>query len=225
MTKASNKDYTENVRIRVFIFEDHWMCREALVAVLGQQEGIDLVGAAEQLTDGLRKAEKIRPDVVLMDIRFSGEDLGIQATAILKEKMPETKVIIFTDFPDEEKLRGAIKAGASGFLLKREVKDPETIIKAIRAVYNNDAFMTPSIIAKLLKEVRRLSTGHKYQLTDRELEILKLIKKGKENREISIILNIKPRTVANHVSNILYKMNAKNRTEAVAIATREGIVD
>jgi DNA-binding NarL/FixJ family response regulator len=122
-------------------------------------------------------------------------------------------------------LQGAVSAGACGFLLKKEVQDPKVIVQAIRTVHKGEGYLTPSMISKILRVVQRLSDHDKYQLTKREREILKLVVEGKDNREIAQALEIDVRTVANHVSNLLYKMNAKNRTEAAAIARREGLVD
>jgi len=218
-------EYSNSVPIKVYIFEDHWMCREALVSALGKVKGIEIAGATEHVNEGLNEVKNIRPDVVLMDLLFHGKNLGIQAISDIKEKLPETKVIVFTEFPDEDTLRRAVKAGASGFLLKKEVQDPDIIINAIRTVYQGDAYLTPSMTAKILKVVRHLSGNDKYELTKREKEILKLIAEGKDNKEIAKGLAIDIRTVASHVSSILFKMNAKNRTEAAAIARKEGLVD
>lgn len=225
MTTKKEKDYSNAMPIKIFIFEDHWMCREALVSVLGKETGIEIAGAVDDIRKGLEEVAMAKPDVVLMDVLFHGEKLGIQATSTIKEQLPETKVIIFTEFPDEDILQGAVKAGASGFMLKKEVQDPDVITKAIRTVHNGDAYMTPTVTAKILKAVQQLTNGDKYELTRRELEILKLVAEGKDNREIGKELAIDIRTVANHVSNLLLKMNAKNRTEAAAIARREGMVD
>lgn len=211
--------------IRVFIFEDDWMCREALVSVIGKEEGIDVIGDAEDLHEGLDRALKINPDVVLMDIRYHGENLGIDATSTINKKLPETKVIVFTAFPDEENLRNAVKAGASGYLLKKEVQDPDTIVQAIHTVYRGNAYMTPAITAKILNVIKNLTKNRQYELTKREVEILRSIAEGKDNSEIANALSINIRTVANHVSNILFKMNAKNRTEAAVIARKDGVID
>lgn len=213
------------MRIKVYIFEDNWMCREALVSVLGQENGIDITGSTDDVRKGIEEVIKIEPDIILMDIRFHQENLGIEAASILVKKLPETKIIIFTEFHDEENLRNAINAGASGFLLKKEVQDPKVIINAIRTVYQGDAYITPSMTVKILSEIKRLSSEkHKYDLTKRELEILRVLSEGHDNKKIAQIFNIDVRTVANHVSNILFKMSAKNRTEAVVIAKKEGII-
>jgi DNA-binding NarL/FixJ family response regulator len=209
--------------IRVFIFEDHWMCREALVSVLGKDQDIEITGAVENAREGKGECIRSKPDVVLMDVLFHGERLGIEATSSIKEKLPETKIIIFTEFPDEETLQDAVKAGASGFLLKKEVQDPEIIANAIRTVHRGEAYLTPSMTEKILKVVKRLSQNDNYDLTKRELEVLQQIVAGKDNRGIAGELCIDIRTVANHVSNLLFKMGAKNRTEAAAIARKKGI--
>ena len=211
--------------IRVFIFEDHWMCREALVAVLGKADDIQIVGAVEEVQEGFRETVKLKPDVVLMDVLFHGVRLGIQTTAAIKKALPETKVVVFTEFPDEDTLRNAVKAGASGFLLKKEVQDPDIIVNAIRTVHHGHAYLTPLMTEKILNVVRHASEKDGYELTRREREILQLINEGKSNKAIARELSIDIRTVANHVNNLLYKMDAKNRTEAAAIARKEGLID
>lgn len=225
MTYENKISITDAMPIKLFIFEDNWMCREAIVTVLGRESGIDIAGSSGNVDEGMSEALRIIPDVVLMDIRFDREDLGIAATTRLKCEIPESKVIIFTDYNDEENLRQAIKAGASGFLLKSEIRDPELLVRAIKTVHLGDAFMTPSITARVLREIRRLSEETGFDLTGRELQILRLIADGRDNRSIAGGLGIEVRTVANHVSNILFKMDARNRTEAAAIARREGLLE
>jgi DNA-binding NarL/FixJ family response regulator len=222
MTGSDRACSKDDVPIRVFVFEDHWMCREALLSVLGKEEDIEIVGAAEEVGEGMDRAVRARPDVVLMDVLFHGERLGIEATAALKGRLPEARVVVFTEFPDEETLRGAVAAGASGFLLKREVQEPEVIADAIRAVGRGEAYLTPSMTVKILAMVQRLATPDRHGLTKRELEVLQLVAEGKDNKRIGRELGIDERTVANHVSNLLFKLNARNRTEASAIARREG---
>lgn len=201
------------------------MCREALMAVLEKAADIELAGASDRVKDGLEECKTLKPDVVIMDVQFQGEKLGIGATVSLRKALPDTKVIIFTEFPDEATLQSAVQAGASGFLMKKEVEDPDIITGAVRAVHRGEAYLTPSMTAKILNVVQRLSENDKYGLTKREMEVLKFIAEGKDNRGIAKTLSIDDRTVANHVSNLLFKMNARNRTEAAAIARREGIVD
>ena len=118
-----------------------------------------------------------------------------------------------------------LEAGAAGYLLKKEVQDPETIIQAIKTVYHGYAYMTPAVTAKVLNVIKNLIKSGEYNLTKREMEILSLMSKGEDNRKIADLLNINIRTVANHVSNILYKVDAKNRTEAAVIARKLGLID
>jgi DNA-binding NarL/FixJ family response regulator len=222
MTDGDQACFKGGVPIRVFLFEDHWMCREALIAVLSREKDVAVIGAAEEVREGLDQAVSAQPDVVLMDVLFHGEKLGIEATATLKERLPDTKVIVFTESPDEETLRGAVTAGASGFLLKREVQEPEVVVNAIRAAQRGEAYLTPSMTAKILAVLQEQAAPHRHGLTKRELEVLGLIAEGKNNKRIGRQLGIDERTVANHVSNLLFKLNARNRTEASAIARREG---
>jgi DNA-binding NarL/FixJ family response regulator len=222
MTELSNTAYIGRMLIKVFIFEDHWMYREALVSVLGRQQGLEILGAEEDVKAGLDKAFKLKPDVIIMDIRFKGEDSGIEATAELQKILPETKVIIFSEHPDEEHILVASDAGAVGYILKNDVQDADIIINAINTVYQGGEYFTPSIKEKLKN---RILGKRKFGLSKREIEVLKAIAKGLSNRMIAGELFIDERTVANHVSNILFKLNAKNRTEAAAICRGEGIID
>lgn len=211
--------------IKVFIFEDHWMCREALIAVLGQEADFELVGVAADVSEGLAALTTARPDVVLMDLRFHGETRGIEATARIKMMLPHIQVIIFTEFPEDTDLEKAVKAGASGFLLKKEVQNSAMIVDAIHAVHRGDAYLTRTAATKALREIKRLSRSSVYGLTEREVQILKLIAVGRENHEIAQHLGIAERTTANHVSNILSKLDARNRTEAVSVARRDGLIE
>jgi DNA-binding NarL/FixJ family response regulator len=133
-------------------------------------------------------------------------------------------VIIFTNFPDSETLNAAILAGAAGYLLKEETSNPKILIWAIREVAQGNSYMTPRISAEILKVIRNRNHSKQMGLTQRELELIKFMAEGLNNREIARTLKIKERTVANHVSNILFKLNAKNRTEAVRIARNNNLL-
>ncbi len=210
--------------IKIFIFEDEWMCREAIASVIGKTDDIEVIGEAEAADAGLEKVLSLKPDVVLMDIRLKGGDCGLEATAEITEKLPQTKVIICTHLPDEANLHAAVKAGAVGYLLKKEMNDPDTIIRAIRSVYHEGSFMKPATAAKVLKILRNYKKHGNHGLTRRELEVFQLMGEGKDNKHIARALEISENTVANHVSNILSKMGVDNRTGAVVIARREGII-
>ena len=211
--------------IKVFIFEDEWMVREALTSIIEKSDSeLQTVGEADNAESGVKAALEAKPDVVLMDLRLKGHMSGIDAMRQLIAKQPAIKTVIFTSFPDEETLRDAVAAGAQGYLLKREVTDPAIIIKAILEVNAGHSYLTPSMTAKILDIVRKSKNDDKFNLTDREKEILGLIAEGNANKQIAGILNIDERTVANHVSRILDKMDAKNRTDAVVKARNEGII-
>jgi DNA-binding NarL/FixJ family response regulator len=210
--------------IRVFVFEDEWMCREAIQSVIERTSGIEMVGAAAHAAQALETMTALKPDVILMDIRLQGGIDGIQATEILTRCCPDARIVIFTSFPDPDTLNAAILAGAAGYLLKEETGNPDILIQAIREVSQGNAYMTPRISAEILKVIRKSSHRNPFGLTRRELEILGLIAEGLNNRAIAHALTIQERTVANHVSNILFKINAKNRTEAACIARKQGLL-
>lgn len=204
------------------------MCREALVTVLGQEANLHVVGAVATVAEGLAALPTTKPDVVLMDLRFGQEVHGIMATRQVKTLLPNAQVIIFTDFPRDTDLEEAIQAGATGFLLKQEVQDPALLIAAIHTVQRGEAYFTPTIATQALqkiKSIKRSPHDSHHDLTLRENEILKLIAAGQENKEIARCLQIAERTVANHISTILSKLNARNRTDAVAIARRRGVIN
>ena len=210
--------------IRVFVFEDEWMCREAIQSVIERASGMEVVGAAAHAAHAAEDVAALKPDVILMDIRLQGGIDGIQATEILARRCPGARVVIFTSFPDPDTLNAAILAGASGYLLKEETGNPDILIQAIREVFQGNAYMTPRISAEILKVIRKPSHRNPFGLTRREFEILRLMADGMNNRTIAQTLVIQERTVANHVSNILFKINAKNRTEAVCIARKQGLL-
>ena len=210
--------------IRVFVFEDDWMCREAIQSVIERAGGIEVVGAAARAAHATEEVAASKPDVILMDIRLQGDINGIQATEVLTQRCPEARIVIFTSFPDPDTLNAAILAGAAGYLLKEETSNPDILIQAIREVFQGNAYMTPRITAEILKVIRKPLHPNPFGLTRREFEILRLVADGLNNRAIARALTIQERTVANHVSNILFKINAKNRTEAACIARRQGLL-
>jgi DNA-binding NarL/FixJ family response regulator len=210
--------------IRVFVFEDEWMCREAIQAVIERTSGIEMVGAAAGAAHAVEDVTALKPDVILMDIRLQGEINGIRATEVLTRRCPDARIVIFTGFPDPDTLNAAILAGAAGYLLKEETSNPDILIQAIREVFQGNAFMTPRISAEILKVIRKPNHHNPFDLTRREFEILRLMADGLNNRAIAQELTIQERTVANHVSNILFKINAKNRTEAACIARKQGLL-
>ncbi len=215
--------------IRVVLAEDDALMRAGLTVVLDNATGVEVVGEAG---DGLQAVEVCRartPDVVLMDVRMPRVN-GIEAARAIHEQVPSTKILMLTVSDDAQDLFEAIKAGASGYLLK-EVS-VEEVADSVRAVVQGQTLISPSMASKLLSEFvaldKRVTEKQQYSsptLTARELEVLKLVAKGMSNREIADDLFISENTVKNHVRNILEKLHLHSRMEAVIYAVRERLLD
>ena len=215
--------------IRVMIVDDHALFRRGLQMVLESEEGIQVVGEAGDGAEAIAKAEEAMPDVVLMDVRMPKRS-GIEATTAFKDMLPNVKILMLTISDEEVDLYDAIKAGASGYLLK-EISIEE-VANAVRAVQAGQSLISPSMASKLLTEfatmVKRTDERESLpapRLTNRELEVLKLVAKGFNNRDIAKELFISENTVKNHVRNILEKLHLHSRMEAVVYAVREKMLD
>ena len=219
----------EGETIRVVIVDDHALFRRGLELVLSEEPDIKVVGEAADGIEAVHRAEEMAPDVVVMDVRMP-RSTGIEAARRIRERLPETKVIMLTVSDSEEDLYAAVKAGASGYLLK-EISIEE-LADAVRAVARGHSLISPSMASKLLTEfnalVQQAEERHRSllpSLTARELDVLKLVAKGLSNREISEELYISENTVKNHVRNILEKLHLHSRMEAVVYAMREKLLD
>jgi DNA-binding NarL/FixJ family response regulator len=210
---------TEDARIRILVADDHPMLREGLVAVLGTQPDFEVVGEAGDGDEVARLARRLRPDVILLDLEMPGTD-GVAALQALQEDGSQARAVVFTAYDNDERVLGALRAGARGYLLKGAAR--AEIFSAIRAVYAGGSMLPPSVTGRLL---RRLDRPGPTDLTSRELEVLSLLAQGLSNREISARLFITERTVKFHVGSILGKLEATNRTEAARIAARRGLVE
>jgi DNA-binding NarL/FixJ family response regulator len=215
--------------IRVMICDDHALFRRGLIMVLESESGVEVVGEAEDGEESIRKAAELAPDVVLMDVRMPNVG-GIEATRAIAEVVPSAKILMLTVSDDEDDLYDAIKAGATGYLLK-EISIEE-VASAIRAVVTGQSLISPSMASKLLTEFTNLAKRADERqavptprLTDRELEVLKVVAQGMSNREIAGELFISENTVKNHVRNILEKLHLHSRMEAVVYAVREKLLD
>jgi two-component system NarL family response regulator len=215
--------------IRVLIVDDHALFRRGLQMVLEGETDIDVVGEASDGHEAIERAESTTPDVVLMDVRMPKRS-GIEATRMIKDTLPSTKILMLTISDEEADLYEAIKAGASGYLLK-EISIEE-VADAVRAVQQGQSLISPSMASKLLNEfaamVKRRDERTQVpgpRLTERELEVLKLVAKGLNNRDIGQELFISENTVKNHVRNILEKLHLHSRMEAVVYAVREKLLD
>jgi len=216
-------------RIRVLIVDDHALFRRGLILVLESEDGIDVVGEAEDGQDAIAKAEELTPDVVLMDVRMPGLD-GIEATRRISETRPSARIIMLTVSDQEDDLFEAVKAGATGYLLK-EISIEE-VADAIRAVMNGQSLLSPSMATKLITEFGELAKRADQpadvpapRLTARELEVLKLVAEGMSNKDVAAELTISENTVKNHVRNILEKLHLHSRMEAVMYAMRENLLE
>ena len=215
--------------IRVLIVDDHALFRRGLQMVLETEDDIDVVGEASDGHEAVTKAEQTTPDVVLMDVRMPRRS-GIEATRSIKDSLPSTKILMLTISDEEADLYEAIKAGASGYLLK-EISIEE-VSSAVRSVHAGQSLISPSMASKLLTEFASMVKKRDERaempgprLTDRELQVLKLVAKGLNNRDIGAELFISENTVKNHVRNILEKLHLHSRMEAVVYAVREKLLD
>jgi DNA-binding NarL/FixJ family response regulator len=217
--------------IRTMIVDDHALFRRGLEMVLDEEPDIELVGQASDGAEAVEKAAESLPDVVLMDIRMPRSS-GIEACRAMKEAAPSAKIIILTISDEEEDLFEAIRAGASGYLLKDIPLDE--VAEAVRAVDGGQSLINPSMAGKLLTEFATLARRDGEaraqevpapKLTDREMQVLKLVARGMNNRDIAKELFISENTVKNHVRNILEKLQIHSRMEAVMVAVREKLIE
>jgi NarL family two-component system response regulator LiaR len=219
MTKSPQTTST----IRVLIADDHAVVREGLRALIAAKPGIEMVGEAADGTEAILKARSLRPDVILMDLVMPRQD-GIEAIAEIKRENPDARILVLTSFADDAKLFPAIKAGALGYLLKDS--SPHELLQAIRDVYLGQSSLHPTVALKVIRELNRPKENlppTEQPLTERELEVLRLVAQGLSNQEISAMLVISERTVGTHVSNILSKLHLTNRTQAALYALQEGL--
>ncbi|MDA0244253.1 MAG: response regulator transcription factor [Chloroflexi bacterium] len=209
-------------KIRVLIVDDQSLFREGLGTLLSVWEDLEVVGEAGNGREAIAQAVLLQPDVVLMDLRMPILD-GVAATRHLQEECPSARVIVLTTFDDDEHIFEGLRAGAVGYLLKDVAS--EKLVEAIRATYNGESFLQPSVAAKVIAQLTR-GTGPnaavplplEEPLSERELEILSLICTGASNKEIAAKLFITEGTVKNHVTNILGKLGVRDRTQAVVKA-------
>jgi DNA-binding NarL/FixJ family response regulator len=209
--------------IKVMIVDDHNLVREGLKAVFDQGTGIDVVAEAGSGEEAVEIAAEVNPDVILMDVSMPGMN-GIQATRLIREANPEIKVVILTMLDQEGYVYEAVKAGATGYMLKSTSSDD--LIEAIQMVNDGKALLSPYATAQLLKEFVNLadSRTRDYGLSSREMEVLQLLSEGKTNKQIAKDLWISEQTVKTHVAHIFEKLGTSDRTETVAHALRIGLV-
>ena len=214
--------------IRVLLVDDHAIVRDGIRSLLTTEPDIQVVGEADNGRHGISMAEQLQPDVILMDLVMPEVD-GIEAIRRIMSRQPRARILVLTSFDAEEKVFPAIKAGAMGYLLKDS--DSEDLIRAIHQVHRGESSLDPKIARKVLREMwaeprpaPESAPEHAVEpLTEREVEVLKLVAQGLSNEEIAQRLVVAERTVRTHVSNILGKLHLANRTQATLYALREGL--
>jgi NarL family two-component system response regulator LiaR len=208
--------------IRVLIADDHAVVRRGLRTFLELQDEIEVVGEAEDGEQALAEAERLDPDIVLLDLVMPRVD-GIAALHGLRERSPGSRVIVLTTFLDDDKLLPAVRAGAAGYLLKDV--EPKELVNAIRTVHGGEALLHPAAASRVLAElVESNRPSPASLLTPRETEVLTLVARGQPNKVIARELGVSEKTVKTHVSNVLGKLGVTDRTQAALYAVREGLV-
>jgi DNA-binding NarL/FixJ family response regulator len=210
-------------RVRILIADDHELVRQGLKAVLEIEDGIEIVGEASSGRMAIDKALELNPDVILLDLRLPDID-GVEVCAQIKQAKPDVKVVILTTFDEAEDIQGAMRAGASSYILKDIA--PSDLVQALDAINKGKTVLDPGVADKLLKPVMsRKAVLYTEILSDRELEVLELMAEGMKNKEIAERLWISQTTVKTHVSHILQKLGQSDRTQAILRGIRLGLVE
>lgn len=209
--------------IRILVADDHPVVRDGLVAILSTQPDFEVVGEAGTGPEAVERAVALQPDVMLLDLQMPEMD-GVEVLRRLSQANPAVQVIVFTAFDTDERILGAVQAGARGYLLKGAPR--KDLFDAVRVVRAGGSLLQPVVASKLLRQVSHQSQSHQIEaLTPRELEVLRLLAQGLQNKEIAVELVISERTVKFHVSSIMGKLGAGNRTEAVSLAAQQGLIE
>lgn len=204
---------------RILLVDDHALVRMGLMTLLNDQPDMEVVGEASTAAEAVNATERLKPDVILMDIRLPGEG-GIEATRQVTKRFPDSKVVMLTSFADDELILRAINAGAVGYVLKQVGNDE--LLRAIQAAARGEALLDPSTTARLLTRVREADRKAQEDafrdLSDREMDVLVHLARGKTNAEIGSTLNLSEKTVGNYISNMFEKLGMRNRIELAAYA-------
>ena len=233
----TRKESRSEPDVRVLVVDDQRLMRDGIASLLSIQEGIEIVGTAGNGREAIEQAMSLQPDVVLMDVRMPVMD-GVAATAELRRQLPDCQVLMLTTFDDEEYIVDALRAGASGYLLKDiPAQDlAKAVMSAHMGIYQLDAAVAGKMVASLAGLGKgssvpppapgsvRISSATQTELTEREIEVLRLIAKGATNREIAEQLVITEGTVKNHISNILSHLGLRDRTQAAIYARENGLL-
>ncbi|MEL6158408.1 MAG: response regulator transcription factor [Cyanobacteria bacterium J06623_5] len=211
--------------IRILLADDQYLIREGITALLELEETVEVVGTAENGQEAIEKALNLKPNIILMDVRMP-EMTGVEATARIKQALPNCQVIMLTTFDDEEFIVQSLLAGACGYLMKDI--PPKDLIQAIKLANAGVFQLAPEVAGKLVGSLKKRQAIHRVKpqveapLTARELEVIRLIAGGKTNKEIAKAFNLSEGTVKNHVSNILMRLELRDRTQAAVYAVENG---
>lgn len=212
--------------ISVMVIDDHSIVRQGIISFLKTQSDLTIVADSGDPEEGLAQVERYAPDVILMDLKLNHEIDGVEATRRAKQISPRSQVIVLTSYHQDQFIFPALEAGALSYLLKDI--EPDKLVEAVRKAAKHQATLAPQVAERIIAEMQGagLDTNlARIQLSNRELEVLKLIASGKNNQEISELLNIAVKTVRCHVSNILSKLHLRDRTQAAVMAWQQGLVD
>jgi NarL family two-component system response regulator LiaR len=209
--------------IRVLVVDDHRLVRKGLISLLSGKAEIEIVGEAENGELALARSAALHPDVILLDMSMPVMD-GLATIPALKKQAPTSSILVLTSFSEDERVFAAVRAGALGYVLKDA--SPEELVDAIESVSRGQPYLSPDVARKLVREVHRANAPAPTEdpLSEREIEVLKLVAAGLANSEIADRLAISERTVGAHISRILDKLGLTNRTQAALYALREGLV-
>lgn len=215
--------------IKILIVDDQRLIREGLTSLLKANEDFDVIGEATNGEDAIRQTDLLRPDVILMDVRMPTMD-GITATKFILEQHPTIRILILTTFNDDEYVAGAMRAGASGYLLK---DDTEVLYQAIKTAHAGVFQFSKEIAQTIVQQLKQINNNHKEKkqnsivnlLTSREREVVELVAKGATNREVAQELVISENTVKNHISNILGRLDLRDRVQIVIFAYENNLID
>jgi DNA-binding NarL/FixJ family response regulator len=207
--------------IRILVVDDHPVVRAGLVTILGTQSDFVVVGEAEDVDTALSRLLTLRPDVLLLDLEMPGGD-GIEILRRARENESDARALVFTAFDADDRILAAVRAGAQGYLLKGAPR--EELFRAIRVVYAGGSLLEPVVASKLLRQVRHPAASD-VRVTPRELEVLRLVARGRQNKEIARDLAVTERTVKFHLSALMRKLGVSNRVEAVSTAIRLGLIE
>jgi len=213
-------------KIRVLIADDHGLMREGVKALLTATEDIDVVGEAEDGNEAVSEVRRLDPDVVLMDVAMPGLG-GLEATLVIRKEKPDVKILVLTQYDDREYVSRFLKAGASGYVLKKAAA--AELVAAIRAVSRGGLVLDPEIAREVLRDQGREPSHDRVEdpyesLTDREKQVLKLVAEGNSNKEIAVTLGITVKTAMAHREHLMGKLGVHSRTELIRFALRRGVI-